>query len=60
MSQSADILILKELINKLETETANLRGQVLELNDQMRETKRVLHQTSFELIKKEEELKALD
>jgi chromosome segregation ATPase len=60
MSQSADILILKELINKLETEAANLRGQVLELNDQLKDTKRVLNQTSFELIKKEEELKALD
>ena len=60
LSQSADTLILKELINKLETEAANLRGQVLELNGQLKETKRVLHQTSFELIKKEEELKALD
>jgi chromosome segregation ATPase len=60
MSQSADILILKELINKLETEAANLRGQVLELNDQLKETKRVLNQTSFELIKKEEEVKVLD
>jgi len=60
MSQSADILILKELITKLETEAANLRGQVLELNDQLKETKRVLNQTSFELIKKEEEVKVLD
>jgi chromosome segregation ATPase len=60
LSQSADALILKELINKLETDAANLRGQVLELNGQLKETKRALHQTSFELIKKEEELKALD
>ena len=39
--------ILNEPISKLETEAANLRGQVLELNDQLKETKRVLHQTSF-------------
>ena len=51
---------MKELINKLESEAAQLRKQVIDLTEELKVNKHKLNEATFEVIRREEELKALD
>jgi hypothetical protein len=44
----------------LESEAAQLRKQVLDLTEELKDTKNRLNEANFERIRREEELKALD
>ncbi len=56
----AEIQIRQEIINKLESEAAQLRKQVYEMTEELRQTKVQLNESTFKLIKCEEELKTAD